>query len=99
MKPEAVNAKHDSPVIDITAEASCKFNWRGKSMSAEELGIALQAEKLRHPITEVRLLEGDIDLGMKQVIRFSDAVKSIGLKKAYFERGEEFETVTWPDAQ
>lgn len=95
--PAALAAEENSPIVQITAEESGRFQWRGKSMSAAELKAALLAEKKLRSITEVRLLEGEAYPDMKQLMGFADAVQALGLKKAFFEREGEFKTIDWPD--
>ncbi|SHG56472.1 hypothetical protein SAMN05428948_1049 [Massilia sp. CF038] len=94
---EILAADEISPIVEITAEESGNFNWRGKSMSAEGLKAALIAESKLHPITEVRLLEGDAYPDVKQLIAYGGAVRAIGLKKSFFERDGEFKTIEWVD--
>jgi hypothetical protein len=95
LTPAMLAAEDSSPIVQITAEASGRFNWRGKSMSATELKLALAAEDKLHAITEVRLLEGDTYPDMKQLMQYAGAVfDGLGLKQAYFERDNEFKTIT-----
>jgi hypothetical protein len=82
--PAFLADKQNSPVVQVTAEALGRFSLRGKTMSAAELKTELLAERERHPITAVRLLEGETP----------KAVGALGLKDAYFERAGQIESMT-----
>jgi hypothetical protein len=87
-------AEANSPIVQITAEASGRYNFRDKSLSADELKVALIAEKKMHPVTGARLLEGNAHPSWEHVMDYAMTVfDALGLKEASYERDDEFKII------
>ena len=80
--------------IDITAEASGNYIWRGKSLTPLQLESELFEAIKINSISTARLLKGEAELSTERCLEFGKIIHAIDAK-AFYEYDGEFKAITF----
>ena len=80
---ELVACAGDGLIEVSIAAASGGYVWKGQLLTATELASAIKAEAKACPVSEIRLLRGQVDMSIANAIEIGRLASDVGAQATY----------------